>query len=368
MSFVLHIFFSGLIAFVPGQDDKELNVLLLDTGHELPLAGGTQLEHHHPLLLARAAKCVGACQTSGEMTAIAPYLFPTVSAERATDSLQLALQEGGAWRLGRSELSIQPSGPGAQASPTPLQLRRTLHPGTNGTLPLVPTTSEERADFHWVPDLGRIAPATGGLNPDLLELRRPNLLAARLKLTSGTVSTYRLVQVADNVEPIQFLPAQGTGPAAPYKQAVASWVMAEIQIEGSGVEISETSFCGETRKTMTLSPVEGGENLVEIAVLNLPQLDPAQRTSAGTSASLPAPGQHFEAYYQLGRVMPPAAELLLPRAIPRSLAESQPRANWRLVHPEQQLRSELLEKLFLGIDRGPYDLTICPMIQVRPGG
>ena len=40
MEFVLRIFFSGLIAFVPGDDGKELNVLLVQTPHASDHANG----------------------------------------------------------------------------------------------------------------------------------------------------------------------------------------------------------------------------------------------------------------------------------------------------------------------------------------
>jgi hypothetical protein len=368
MSFVLRIFFSGLIAFSPSPDQKELNVLLLDAGHNFTLTNGTHLAEHHPLLLARAARCAGPCQAGAEVASIASDLFPGVAADRAVESLQLALLEGGAWRLGRSELSIEPTGAGAHASPTPLMLRHTLTPLPDGSLPVVPATPEERADFHWVPELERVAPSSGGINPAVLAQVPPNLIAARLKLTSGTVSTYRLVRIAENVEPIPFLPAQGGGSATPYRQALASWVIAELQIEGSEVEIAEANFCGEVRRTMKLSPQQGGEPLVEIAVLNLPPVDPSLRSAVAEGRVVPAPGQHFEAYYKIAREVPAAANQLIPMAAERATSSAQPQTNWRALHPLQQLQSDLLEKILLGIDRGPYDMTLCPMIQVRPGG
>jgi hypothetical protein len=191
MSFVLRIFFSGLIAFVPSPDGKELTVLLLNGGHPYTLSDGARLEHHRPLLLARAAHCEGSCGTTD--AEIAHYLFPDPSEERAGHSLQQALLGGGAWQLDGIELSIKPSGADAKTSPSDLELRQTVQLDKNGRPGLIPKTSQEREDFRWVPDLTTIDPSIGGLNPVVLSLHPPtDLIAARLTLTHGKVFTYRL--------------------------------------------------------------------------------------------------------------------------------------------------------------------------------
>ena len=60
-SFILKLFFTGLMAFVPSQDGKEVTVLLLNVHHDYQSSDGTALAHHKPLLIARAGDCSGEC-------------------------------------------------------------------------------------------------------------------------------------------------------------------------------------------------------------------------------------------------------------------------------------------------------------------
>ena len=365
MSFVLRIFFSGLIAFVPSPDGKELTVLLLNSGHEYALSDGTRLEHHRPLLLARAAQCEGSCgATDAE---IAHYLFPHVSAAKAGDSLQQALLGGGAWQLEGFELSIRPSGAGAKASPSDLELRQTVQFGKSDRQPVIPKTPQEREDFRWVPDLAKIDPSIGGLNPAILSDQPPaDLIAARLKLTHGKVVTSRLERVLNNVEQIQFRPLQGGGKDAPYQQALATWVEVDIEVQGDAVEIVGGPFGGNEKQVMRLSPQKGGKPGIEIAVLNLPQLDPSLNSAQRTTQGVPDPGKHFELYYRLAKVPPPPSMRLVPQAA-RTIGRIEPAVNWDALHPLKQLQSDLLDKIHLGIGRGPYEMVICPMVQASGG-
>src|ERR1043165_8271426 len=102
--FVLRIFFSGLIAFVPNSDGTQMNVILANTPHEYTLADGTALPHHYPILLARAASCEGTCLT--DQADIASFLFANKTASQAETLLNHALQGGGAWALSGSDLSL----------------------------------------------------------------------------------------------------------------------------------------------------------------------------------------------------------------------------------------------------------------------
>jgi len=362
MSFVLRIFFSGLIAFVPSQDGKELTVLLLNGGHPYTFSDGTPLDHHRPVLLARAARCEGSCGTGH--AEIAHYLFPDLTAERAGDSLQQALLGGGAWQLDGSELAINPSGTDAKASPPDLELRQTAQLNKGGRPGLIPNTSQEREDFRWVPDLAKIDPSIGGLNPAVLSDHPPvDLIAARLKLTHGKVFTYRLMRVHNNVEPIQFRPLKGGGKDAPYQQALATWVEADIEVQGDAVEIVGGLFGENEKRVMKLSPQKGGKPGIEIAVLNLPTLNPILNTVQRTTQGVPDPGKHFELYYQLAKVPPPQPMRLVPQVAP-AIGRTNPAVGWDSLHPLKQLRSDLLDKIQLGIGRGPYEMVICPMIQL----
>jgi len=71
-SFILKLFFTGLMAFVPSQDGTEVTVLLLNVHHDYQSSDGTALAHHKPLLIARASKADsvsrGAYGLSGKAT------------------------------------------------------------------------------------------------------------------------------------------------------------------------------------------------------------------------------------------------------------------------------------------------------------
>ena len=64
---VLRIFFSGLMAFVPSKDGKELTVLVVNTSHAMKLAVKRELALHNPALLESVLKMINAM--SGDATA-----------------------------------------------------------------------------------------------------------------------------------------------------------------------------------------------------------------------------------------------------------------------------------------------------------
>lgn len=357
MNFVLRIFFSGLIAFAPSPDGKELTVLLLDTGHEYSLSDSTALPHHHPLLLARAGKCEGQCGPGDG--SIAKYLYPGKSKEQAADAFAVALQDGAAWKLSRSELSIGSEEAGDAALSPLLTLRKNVRKTAAGHPVEVPTSPEERKDFSWVADLSQLVDASaGGLKPGLVSGPPPRLIAARLKLRSGKVFTYRLVRVDNSVGPIHFMPLQGDGKEASYRQALAGWVAAEIEVQGSSVRVIEKHFDSETERSMTLSPQN---NEIELAVLNLPELRPEPPTDS--SAQDPQPGMHFELFYELVKTPLPKSSRLVPQVGMWSATRQDPQVGWDILHPKDDPKSLLLDDINLGIGRGPYDVIICPMIQ-----
>lgn len=350
--FLLRIFFSGLIAFVPNSDGTEVTVVLVNTPHEYTLASGDPLPHHHPMLLARAANCVGTCTTESRSD-IAKFLFANKTPTQAETALNEALGGGGVWDLDGWELGIN--------GPTePLTIRTGVRKRNgDGTLTLVPETATEREDFTWVADLSDIAPQTGGFKKALTLPEPPSkcVVAARLKLRNGKLFTYSLVKMADaKVHPIHFRKPSGSGPEAPYSQALANWVAAEIRVPGDSIEIVAQDFADSTKeRSMILHPQNGQ---VEIALLNLPPFVPQDPASPPPS---PAPGQHFQVFYDLVQKPPAHAERLVPHQA-LSPSEADPQFDWAAVHPRQQLWSDLLEQLGLS-PKAPYDLAICPIIR-----
>jgi hypothetical protein len=354
--FVLRIFFSGLIAFVPNSNGTEMNVVLANTPHEYTLADGTTLPHHHPVLLARAASCEGTCTTDAQAE-IAGFLFSNKTASQAQTSLNHALQGGGAWALAGSDLTL--------AGPVePLAIRTGVRGRDgNGALLPVPRTAAEREDFTWVADMSEIAPATNGFKDSLTLTEAPPgcTVAARLKLRNGKLFTYSLVKIDSKAVSVYFRKPSGDAPEAPYTQAVANWVGVEIHVPGDSVDIVEQSFNDSSKqRAMKLHPING---VVEIALLNLP---PYEAPDPAAPAPTPAPGQHFQVFYDLVK-RPPAytARLVPDRGLTPSTSE--PQVDWVSLHPKDASSSELLEQLGLNPrGKGPYDLAICPMVRGNP--
>jgi len=351
--FVLRIFFSGLIALQPSTDGKEVTVLLIDTPHQYALAGGTTLAHHTPIVLARAANCQGTCITDAQAS-IARFLYANKTPQQASTALDGALLGGGAWKLAGSDLKLV----GAEE---PLTIVSDVRGQTeNGTPRLVPTTAEEREDFSWVADLSAIAPGTEGLRTALSGSAPPAdpLIAARFKLRSGKLFTYSLVKIDGKARPVHFRKPSGEGADAPYTQAVANWVAADIRIPGEFVELVETSFTDSTQqRSMKLYPQNGR---VELAILNLP---PFEAPAPDAEAPVPAPGQHFQIYYDLVKTPPEAAERLVPHT-PATPSSCEPQVDWVTLHPKLRLWSDLLEQLNLSPrGKSPYDVTLCPIVR-----
>lgn len=348
--FILRIFFSGLIALRPSSDGREVTVLLLHTPHEYALADGTSLAHHMPLVVTRAASCEGTCITENH-AAIAQFLYSNKTSQDAVTALNGAILGGGAWQLASSDLALN--------GPTdPLNILTNVRGRTEtGALQLVPTTPAEREDISWVADMTDVAPSTQGFKAAVTSDEPPPgcLVVARLRLTSGKLFTYSLVKIDGKARPVHFRKPTGDGPEAAYTQAVANWVSAEIQVPGDSVEIVDQNFSDPSkRRSMKLHPQDG---VVEMAILNLP---PFQAPAPDAPSTIPAPGQHFQIYYDLVKTPPARADRLVPFAT--SASSNDPQVDWGTLHPRQAMWSNLLEQLNLS-PRGktPYDLALCPI-------
>jgi hypothetical protein len=349
--FILRIFFTGLIALRPSADGKEVTVLLVNTPHEYALADGTSLAHHMPVVVARAASCEGTCTTE-DHASIAQFLYANKTSQQAVTALNGATLGGGAWLLSNSDLTLV--GPNE-----PLKIRTNARGRTEtGALQLVPTTPAEREDISWVAGLSDLAPSTHGFKAAVTSSEAPPgcMIVARLKLRSGKLFTYSLVKIDGKARPVHFRKPSGEGPEAAYIQAVANWVAAEIHVPGDVVEIVDQNFNDSAkRRSMKLHPQDG---VVEIAVLNLPPFEPPAPDAV---APLPAPGQHFQIYYDLVKTPPARADRLVPFAT-SAAAAADPQVDWAALHPRQSLWSNLLEQLNLSPrGKSPYDLALCPI-------
>lgn len=336
MTFILRIFISGLITFVPSHDGKQLTILMLDAGHAQHAAGEMSLPEHKPMLLARGGGCEGDCVTRDGI--VAEFLYPETGSEsEAADTLAAAASGGSVWELRGAQLSFSTPDDGVKLVKSGAAIRKR-----------VPDSPDERADFRWVPNLKEIWPAAAGVIPAALSPKPPeDLIAARSELHSGTISTYSVIELGGQPVPIEFRPIAGGRAGSP--RAAANWVEAEVRIPGKDVEIVAQSFADGTKRTMRLTPQNG---VVEVAVLNIPK---PMRPEGQPVAQ---PGVHFARYWSLVQNPPAPDERPIPQTAPNFVRR--PSAS---KVAERSRSSVLLDRLLFPGGRTPYEQSICPMSQ-----
>jgi hypothetical protein len=345
VDFIVRILFSGLMAFVPSQDGKELTVLLLSVDHGYHVADGTPLPHHKAMVLARA-NCAGDCPKRNE--GVASYIYNGVPAEIALDSLEAAVGNGAVWELSGCDLFVR-KGSSRDPELQPLVIQHNVRASDS----IVPANAREREDYTWVASAGQVCP-TCVLDPAYLTGIPPkSRVVARFRLRSGKAFTYAVSRQGTNVTPVHFARLDGTGTPSAYTQAVANWVAADIRVSAQSIELVEQTFAGTRSRSMNLAP--GANGKVEIAVLNMPPYVPPVTRNMGE----PEPGKHFEVYYDLAQNPPARATRLLPHAgTPKGVVA--PEVNWQFVHPQDALYSELLNKLRLDLSRSAAEPAFCP--------
>jgi hypothetical protein len=351
-SFILDVFFSGLIAFIPAQNGTEMDVVLLDAGNcgqHYHVSDGSALPPHKPLVFGRGGSCTGDCPTRD--TTIAQFMYPDQSSTTAQDSLEAAVSGGGAWVLSSSDLSLRKGSSSAADLPS-LSVNTGSRGTVSGSPAPIPTTASERADFSWVADFHAICPDCA-LSSDLIASQPPGIVVARFKLRSGSLFTYSVARIGSNVTPVHFQRLDGSGSASSYCQAIATWVGAEVEVEGDSIDLVEDQFNGYPGRSMHLTPDSNGK--IELAVVNLPSHTPPLTTNNPA----PAAGKHFELYYDLATNAPAQEERLVPFAGATS-GTSYSTVDWQSVHPATALWSDLLNGLRLNIGRGPDDRILCP--------
>ena len=98
MTFVLKLFFTGLMAFIPNENGTEVTVLLLNVNQHEHLSDGSRLSGHNPLLIARAGNCTGQCPKD-DLDVARAIFGGDMSDEAAQDALEIAVAGGAAYGL-----------------------------------------------------------------------------------------------------------------------------------------------------------------------------------------------------------------------------------------------------------------------------
>jgi hypothetical protein len=353
-TFVLKILFTGLMAFITNENGTEVTVLLLNADH-YHTSDGAAMQAHKAIVAARAGSCAGDCVTDD--TLIADYLFEDQSSAVALDSLSYALADGGAWSISGADISVRKAA-GAPSLPA-LHRVNDSRSTVNGQPQIVPVTPAQRTDLSWIPRLQQLCGGGCALDPDLLAAVPPGIVAARFKIDSGDLYTYRVARMGSDVTPVQFKRLDGTGNASAYVQAVTSWVAVDIPVTGNSIDLVETKHDGTAGRTMSLGPDATGK--IEVAVLNVPPFVPP----ASSANAAPQVGKHFELYYELLQNPPDRAERLVPYAGAPD-GTTVPQVTWTSVHPTTEVASELLNRLRMEPGRSLYDSSICPPVDPWP--
>ena len=350
--FILKILFSGLMIFTPSQDGNEVTVLLLSATPSHHTSDGSALQQHKPLLIARGGGCSGDCPTrDGE---IAQFVYADQSLATAQDSLEAATAGGGAWVLSGSDISLQKA-----SSSDPALSALSFTNDVRATSSIIPSTSTEREDISWIANVKQLCGSTCALDSSVLDSVPPSSIVARLHIRNGRLFTYSVSRIGTNVTPVHFARLDGSGSASTYSQAIASWVGAELEISGSGIEVVESKFNGDPGRTMTLTP--DANDSMEIAVINFPPFVPP----ASSVNDAPQVGKHFEMYYDV-LASPPAAETRLVPFAGALSGASVPTVSYTTVHPSTAVYSTLLNKLRLDVGRTAFERVFCPPGYIEP--
>lgn len=356
MCFTLKIYFIGLIAFVASPDQREMHALLVDARQGKTFSDGTPAPVHKPLLVAKAAGCCGQCREQAQPIANVLFHSGRSDPRRNLRRLGRVVQQGGAWELNDSILTIQVDDGGRG-----LQLYG--NPDSAAELEARKTPSFEQAgDFGWVARIGDIVPSAGKVNSEVLEdTPKQGLITARLTLDAGVVKTHTLAAVQGNIMEMSFRTLQQAArteedpePARYY----ANWVVADIPVAGEHVTIFERNFLTGARRKIQLSPMEcGNGQTVEIAVVNLPEEDFGEPSRNLTRSEMH--GKHFELFYDLAMNPPDEASRPIPVLARRGV-------DWLEVYPEGKGDSSFLDAMGLlsGLARrGNAGRPICILAQ-----
>lgn len=354
MSFILRIYFLGLIAFVPNEEGDRMTALVVNVRDAYYATDGTRFPPHFPALLAPAGRCQGECIE--DLQNVANHLFDRGTISSSPESLRQLkgfLGGGGAWAINGEEITIDlPTDPRETRSGLKMVLDQRPSVRLSGALPpSLPKTPSEGEDFSWVAEIGQILPEAAQVDPDCLGNNEKDLIAGRMRLTTGTAKTYRLVQFKDLLPQFSFQPLVSSSKPAAYSQGLAEIVAVDIPVSGCEVTLTARKIGSCETRSMKLSPSDcNSGQVLEIALVNLPDdLFRPRGEQAHAHGEPSNVGTHFELFYELSDRRPSWRQ----RVVPTANAEG---VSPRSVDPADD---DFVKKL--GVPRtGGYSGPICP--------
>jgi hypothetical protein len=152
-----------------------------------------------------------------------------------------------------------------------------------------PCPNNDSEDISWVSDM-KLACGDGRIHPDVLTKNRN--VAARIKLSDGSLRCSQLARVGDRIEQFAFDPVGGK---KKYQQAFADGVRYMVTLKGAPtLQLTPHQVQGEkTAKSVMLELKTSAGAPVRVAVSHLP----AKFTNN--------PNDHFHAFYDLSAGSPP---------------------------------------------------------------
>jgi hypothetical protein len=330
--FILRLFITGLVAFVPLPDGRTLDVLLPNATH---------LVHDDPHYAMVVFDQRDVDQASGrdDWGKIAPLINGS-----GNSSARGWLLDGEQLRLGQGQVVT-----------LPLSLAHTLPSGS--PRPVRPTSNGEEWDFSWVPPLKMVSPVDDRVDAGLLARPTRDRVAGLLSLDQGYVRTYSLARALDEGgqdrgEVLAFRFASPDSKVLACSQAMAEMVVVEIPVMAPSLRLASEVFGGGAESWVTLRP-RPGQATVDVLLANLSPSKP--RTSSMAV--------HFQHYYDLLASQPEVAKRVVPSPCeaPATMAAGQQRTSPRPV---------ALPSIYLwtvhATDKGPLARPICTATVLSP--
>ena len=245
----LHLFFVGLIAFVPNPDGSKIDVLLVD---------------------ARNEECVGGQGPSCEGGCVSPAHKAMLAVRKEDVAGPCPGEERGfcVWSLDGIEVQIKGLDQALERRQGRGRNMRTL----GLTADRLPENAEDAVDFTWLADMNAVVPG-GGHIKSTIGLREPNASAtAQIIVDQGRLGVCNLVQYEGNpprVPLFEFRPLGTGADRRPYRQALADEVELNARMAGRRMQLYLTGADG---RVTVINLDANNDRAAEVLVLNVPRI------------------------------------------------------------------------------------------------
>ncbi len=325
MAFTLHSYFAGLNLFTPNARHTEMTCMMLDVSRPYWSSTGQRIPRHTAAMVYDRRQLHHAAKTAPQaadtdlslkelLAHEAPAGLPTENVA-ATRQIGLAppmapqhqvpeeLRHLAFWRLDEEDVAIRP---GNEPAPRHrLQVvydRRIYNPDGTPKNMLPDFSAGEERDFSWVIDIRDLSREIGvqraTADPDIVsESPQLNLVASRVALTVGELSTKRLVGNKDGIYAYEFRSLGEPDTRVGQRQAVAEIAECQTVIDADSVTLTATPFGGGAQRSIELAPSNAADPHVHIGFMNYPLHEGCCEDGVGIN--------DLELYYELLRTRPP---------------------------------------------------------------